>query len=451
MARDTTKSLTSGSPTKLIIGFALPLLVGMLFQQFYSLVDTIIVGKTLGVDALAAVGSTGSINFMIIGFAMGICSGFAIPVAQRFGAEDYKSMRKFVANSVWLSIIISVAMTIVVVALTRQILVWMNTPANIIDQAYAYIVVIFAGIPVIFLYNMTSGIMRSLGDSKTPVYFLLLASVINIALDVIFIVYIGMGVEGAGYATIISQAISGVACLVYIIFKFPLLKLERDEWHWDNSMASRLLGMGVPMGLQYSITAIGSVILQTAVNGLGSAAVASMTAANRIAMFMVTPFDALGSTMATYGGQNVGARKLERLKSGLKSAQLLGSAYSLIALAIIYFGADYLLLLFLDASETAIIADAKTFMIIQALFYIPLVAVNVFRFIIQGMGFSTFAILAGVMEMIARTAAAFTLVPWFGFLGACFASPLAWIFADAFLVPAFFATYKKLERKQSKI
>lgn len=451
MARDTTKSLTSGSPTKLIIGFALPLLVGMLFQQFYSLVDTIIVGKTLGVDALAAVGSTGSINFMIIGFAMGICSGFAIPVAQRFGAEDYKSMRKFVANSVWLSIIISVAMTVVVVVLTRQILVWMNTPANIIDQAYSYIVVIFAGIPVIFLYNMTSGIMRSLGDSKTPVYFLLLASVINIALDVIFIVYIGMGVEGAGYATIISQAISGVACLIYIIFKFPLLKIERDEWHWDNSMASRLLGMGVPMGLQYSITAIGSVILQTAVNGLGSAAVASMTAANRIAMFMVTPFDALGSTMATYGGQNVGARKLERLKSGLKSAQLLGSAYSLIALAIIYFGADYLLLLFLDASETAIIADAKTFMIIQALFYIPLVAVNVFRFIIQGMGFSTFAILAGVMEMIARTAAAFTLVPWFGFLGACFASPLAWIFADAFLVPAFFATYKKLERKQSKI
>ncbi len=451
MARDTTKSLTSGSPTKLIIGFALPLLVGMLFQQFYSLVDTIIVGKTLGVDALAAVGSTGSINFMIIGFAMGICSGFAIPVAQRFGAEDYKSMRKFVANSVWLSIIISVAMTVVVVVLTRQILVWMNTPANIIDQAYSYIVVIFAGIPVIFLYNMTSGIMRSLGDSKTPVYFLLLASVINIALDVIFIVYIGMGVEGAGYATIISQAISGVACLIYIIFKFPLLKIERDEWHWDNSMASRLLGMGVPMGLQYSITAIGSVILQTAVNGLGSAAVASMTAANRIAMFMVTPFDALGSTMATYGGQNVGARKLERLKSGLKSAQLLGSAYSLIALAIIYFGADYLLLLFLDASETAIIADAKTFMIIQALFYIPLVAVNVFRFIIQGMGFSTFAILAGVMEMIARTAAAFTLVPWFGFLGACFASPLAWIFADAFLVPAFFGTYKKLEQKQSKI
>ncbi|MBO6154312.1 MAG: MATE family efflux transporter [Lachnospiraceae bacterium] len=451
MAKDTTKSLTTGSPTKLIIGFALPLLVGMLFQQFYSLVDTIIVGKTLGVDALAAVGSTGSINFMIIGFAMGICSGFAIPVAQRFGAEDYKSMRKFVANSVWLSIIISVAMTIVVVALTRQILVWMNTPDNIIDQAYSYIVVIFAGIPVIFLYNMTSGIMRSLGDSKTPVYFLLLASVINIALDVIFIVYIGMGVEGAGYATIISQAISGVACLIYIIFKFPLLKIERDEWHWDNSMASRLLGMGVPMGLQYSITAIGSVILQTAVNGLGSAAVASMTAANRIAMFMVTPFDALGSTMATYGGQNVGARKLERLKSGLKSAQLLGSAYSLIALAIIYFGADYLLLLFLDASETAIIADAKTFMIIQALFYIPLVAVNVFRFIIQGMGFSTFAILAGVMEMIARTAAAFTLVPWFGFLGACFASPLAWIFADAFLVPAFFGTYKKLEQKQSKI
>lgn len=447
MAKDTTKKLTSGKPMSLIIGFSLPLLVGMLFQQFYSLVDTIIVGKCLGVEALAAVGSTGAINFLIIGFCMGVCSGFAIPVAQRFGAGDYESLRKYVTNSIWLCLIFSAVMTVLVSVFCRQILQLMQTPANIIDQAYAYIFIIFLGIPVTYLYNMTSGIMRSLGDSKTPVYFLLLASGINIVLDLFFIAKLGMGVEGAGYATVISQFISGLSCLIYIEKKFSILRIQKGEWAWNSHCVNVLCRMGVPMGLQYSITAIGSVILQTAVNGLGSNAVASITAANRITMFIVCPFDALGSTMATYGGQNVGAMELKRLKEGLKAATIIGYAYSIIALVALYFFSDYLLLLFLSADEVAILADAKHFLLIQACFYFLLTMVNSFRFLIQGMGFSFFAIIAGVMEMIARSVVAFTLVPSIGFLGACFASPLAWLMADVFLVPAFFYVYKKLETK----
>ena len=444
--KDTTKRLTSGKPMSLIIGFALPLLVGMLFQQFYSLVDTMIVGKFLGVNALAAVGSTGSVNFLINGFCMGVCNGFAIPVAQRFGAEDYSSLRKFVGNGIWLSVVFAAVMTVIVSAACRLILVVMQTPANIIDDAYSYIFIIFLGIPVTYLYNMTSGIIRSLGDSKTPVYFLLLASGLNIILDIVFITQFQTGVAGAAYATVISQLVSGVCCLLFMIRKFPILKLSRADLKPDKHYAMTLCGMGVPMGLQYSITAIGSVILQTAVNGLGSAAVASITAANRLSMFIVCPFDALGSTMATYGGQNVGARKLRRTKEGLKAATILGAGYSVLALAVLFFFGRFLLLLFLSPEETAILADAQMFLLLQAVFYFPLALVNIIRFLIQGMGFPIFAILAGVMEMIARTLAAFLLVPAFAFLGAAYASPIAWIMADAFLIPAFFYVYRKLER-----
>ncbi len=449
MAKDTTKKLTEGKPMRLILGFALPLLVGLLFQQFYSLVDTIIVGQFLGVNALAAVGSTGSINFLVLGFCIGVCSGFAVPIAQRFGAEDYKALRKFVTNSIWLSVIFAVIMTIFVSVFCRQILELMQTPDNIIDDAYNYIIIIFLGIPVVYLYNLTSGIMRSLGDSKTPVYFLLFASVLNIILDIIFITQLNTGVAGAGYATVISQFVSGLACLFYMKAKFPILKFEKGDWAFDRHYVSTLCGIGVPMGLQYSITAIGSVILQTAVNGLGSDAVAAVSAAGRLSNFLACPFDALGSTMTTYGGQNVGAMKLPRLKEGLKSAILLGFIYSIIAFLIVYFLGDYLFLLFLDASEVTIIADAKMFLLRSVMFYVFLTLVNTVRFMIQGMGYSNLAILAGVMEMIARSLVAFLAVPAFGFNGACFASPVAWVAADLFLIPAFFYCYKQLERKFS--
>lgn len=442
--------MTSGSTMKLILGFAVPLLMGMLFQQVYSLVDTIIVGRFLGVSALAAVGATGSINFLIIGFCQGICNGFALPVAQRFGAKDYDGLRKYVGNSAVLAVLFGGAITLITVIACRPILQLMQTPSDIIDLSYNYIVVIFAGIPAIMLYNILSAYLRSLGDSVTPVIFLVISAGLNIGLDLLFIVTFKWGVFGAAFATVLSQAVSGILCLILIIKKFDILRLKRDDWKLDWDYTRYLLIMGLPMGLQYSITAIGSVILQSSVNTLGSTAVASMTAGSRISMFVVCPFDALGSTMATFGGQNVGAGRLDRLGRGLRSAVTLGAIYSaLILVVLIFFGRD-LILLFVNASEVTVIAQAKQFLVTNAAFYLMLALVNIVRFLIQGMGFSGFAVFAGVFEMVARALVGLVFVPIFGFIAACFASPLAWIFADCFLIPAFFHCRKKLQRATTR-
>ena len=451
MASNTTKDMTTGSSMKLILGFAVPLLMGMLFQQVYSLVDTIIVGRFLGVNALAAVGATGSINFLIIGFCLGLCNGFALPVAQRFGAKDYDGLRKYVGNSAVLSVIVGGTITVFTVVFCRNILQIMDTPADIIDLSYNYIVVIFAGIPATLLYNILSSHLRSLGDSVTPVAFLILSACLNIGLDLLFIVTFHWGVFGASFATVLSQLVSGVLCLVFIIIRFDILHLKRDDWRLDPAYVRNLLVMGLPMGFQYSITAIGSVILQAAVNSLGSIAVASMTAASKISMFVVCPFDALGSTMATYGGQNVGAGKLERLAKGLRSAVILGAIYSAVIFVVVYFFGENVIQIFLSPTEenaATVLVWAKEFLVINAAFYFPLALVNIVRFLIQGMGFSGFAVFAGVFEMVARTIVGLFLVPVFGFVAACFASPLAWIFADAFLIPAFFFCRKRLRKYQ---
>ena len=437
MRKSEMRDMTKGNVFNIILGFAIPLLLGMLFQQFYSMVDTIIVGKYLGVSALASVGSTGSINFMIIGCCMGVCNGFAIPVAQKFGAGNFKKLRKYVFNSGFLAIVFSVVMTLIVCVFCRQILIAMRTPEDIIQGAYSYIYVIFLGIPATYLYNLLSGIIRSLGDSKTPLFFLIISSIINIILDLFLIIYMHMGVAGAAWATVIAQAVSGILCLIYMRKKYSVLKFESDELKIDGYCIRRLCYMGVPMGLQYSITAIGSVILQAAVNGLGSIIVAAVTAAGKISMFLCCPFDALGSTMATYTGQNIGAGKLERISEGIKKSMIIGSVYSIVALMISVFFGKSLALLFVNVNEIEILAKVSENLIIVAAFYIPLCIVNVVRFTIQGMGYSTFAILAGVCEMIARALCGFILVPIFGYVAVCLASPIAWIFADAFLIPAY--------------
>ncbi len=446
MAKSVTKDMTSGSPMKLILQFCIPLFFGMLFQQFYSMMDTIIVGKFLGVGALAAVGATGSINFMIIGFCMGVCNGFAIPVAQQFGAGDYHALRKYVANSVWLSIAFSGVMTVAVCVFCRRILLLMNTPADIMDGAFRYIFVIFLGIPVVYLYNLLSGIIRSLGDSKSPLIFLIFSSVLNIVLDTVLILVFHMGVSGAAWATVISQAISGAACLIYMIKRFDILKMSGEEWQADGIYMKNLCNMGIPMGLQYSITAIGSVILQTAVNTLGSMAVAAIAAAAKIGMFFCCPFDAMGSTMATYAGQNVGAGKLERVSAGMKSTCMLGLVYSVLAFVVLALSGKTIALLFVSPSEHAILQDVNRYLVISAAFFFPLALVNIVRFTIQGLGFSRFAILAGVCEMAARSLVGMGFVPVFGYIAACFASPVAWICADLFLIPAYLYVMKKLYR-----
>ena len=444
--RKTVRDMTQGKPLGLILGFSVPLLAGFLFQQFYTIIDTMIVGRFLGKYALAGVGSTGSINFLIVGFCMGLCGGFAIPIAQRFGAQDEESLRRFFANAIYVSAVLAVVITVTVSLLCGWILRVMNTPEDVYDYAYRYILVIFLGIPVTILYNLLSSIIRALGDSRHPVYFLMASSVVNIGLDLIFILVFRMGVVGAALATVLSQLVAGICCIVYILRSMEILHIRRREMTPDRHHVRILMNMGVPMGLQYSITALGAVVLQTSVNGLGSDAMAAITAAQRVSMFFCCPFDALGQTMSTWGGQHVGAKKLDRVGEGLRDCVILGSVYSIAAFLVLFFFGDRLAGLFLGAGESAVLKNSRLFLIINSAFYIPLALVNIVRFLIQGIGFPTFAILAGVCEMIARMAVGMLLVPAAGFVGAAFANPLAWIAADLFLIPAYRYEIRKLKR-----
>lgn len=444
-----TKDLTTGSPMKLILEFTLPTLCGMLFQQFYNLVDTMIVGKLLGAKALAAVGSTGSINFFVIGFCMGVCSGFAIPVAQRMGARELSNMRRYVANAAYLSGAFALLLTVVTGLLCRTILLGMKTPDDIIEQAYSYIFVIFMGIPATFLYNLLAGIIRSLGDSRTPVYFLALSSLLNIALDFVLILYFHAGVAGAAIATVVSQAVSGIACLCFVRIRYPVLRMTSEERRPDGPACKVLCAMGIPMGLQYSITAIGSIVLQSSVNALGSTYVAAVAAGVKLTQLLASPFDAMGAAMATYCGQNVGAYRLERLGQGVRACSILGFGYSIAAFGSMLLFAPQCAMLFLDPQEANVmllVELTSRYIVIVTAFFFMLALVNIVRFSIQGMGYSAFAILAGVLEMAARTGVGSFLVPAFGFSAACFASPAAWICADLFLVPACIACIRRLKR-----
>ena len=441
-----TKDLTQGRPMKLLLQFGVPILFGMLFQQLYNVVDTAIVGKCLGGGALAAVGATSSINFLVVGGCIGLCGGFTIPVAQRFGAGDYGELRKYVASGIWCCLFFSAAVTVATLLLGREILTAMHTPADIYESAWTYISVIFAGISASILYNMTAGILRSLGDSRTPVIWLVAASLTNIVLDLVFILCFHWGVFGAAFATVLSQLLAGLGCLVRLCRGFEILRMEREDWAWSWRRVGVLVGLGLPMGLQYSITAIGSIMLQSAVNVLGTVYVTATTAASKVSVFLCCPFDAMGSTMITYGGQNVGARQWDRLHQGVRSCTVLGLLYAVIALGLVCFGGNFLVMLFLDQESSALAPLARHYLLVMALFYFPLSLVNIFRFMIQGMGFSPLATLAGVLEMVGRGLVA-RLVGVLGYSAACFASPAAWLLADVFLVPAYFWCVRRVRRE----
>ena len=447
MSRSSVRDLTVVSPMKLVLSFMLPLLFGLLFQQFYSMVDTVVVGKFLGVDALAGVGSTGSVNFLVLGLCNGVCAGFAIPVAQKFGQKDFDGLRRFVGNMVWLGTAIALIVTLATTALCDPILRWMDTPEETFSYAYDYIWVIFLGIPATMLYNLLSGIIRSLGDSRTPLVFLILSSLLNVVLDIVFIVGFHMGVAGAGWATLLSQLISGLLCLGLIIKRFPLLHLRRDDLRFRGVYARHLLNMGLPMGLQYSITAIGSILLQTAVNGLGANAMAAVTAGSKVYMLCACPYDAIGTTAATFAGQNLGAGKPERIHQGVRACTILGVIYAAVIFLAMYLWGSQLCLMFLDTKDAAAVASigalSRQFLLINLAFFVPLLFVNLLRFTIQGLGFSEFAVFAGVFEMLARGVFGLCLVPWLGFPAVCYASPAAWVMADLFLFPAYCACMKK--------
>ncbi len=314
-----TKDLTKGSPMGLILSFGVPVLLGNLFQQFYNVVDTAIVGKTLGGDALAAVGATGSVNFLVVGFCIGVCGGFTIPVAQQFGAGNEGELRRYMAGGAWLCLLFGALLTALTAAFCGRILTGMRTPPEIYQRAFLYILTIFLGLPAYFLYNFTAGVLRALGDSRTPVIWLSGAALLNIVLDTVFILTFHLDVFGAALATVLSQLVAGLGCLGRVLRGYPMLRTERADWRWDRRRMGELCLMGLPMGLQFSITAIGSVMIQTAVNGLGTAYVTAVTAASKVSMFFSCPFDAMGSTMATYGGQKRRGRPVGAAPPGPES------------------------------------------------------------------------------------------------------------------------------------
>lgn len=446
-------TLTSGSPMKLILRFSFPILLGMLFQQFYNLVDTIIVGQLLGANALAAVGSTGAINFLVLGFCMGICSGFSIPVAQKIGAKDNSSMRRYVMNGVYLSAIFTLVITVVTAVFCEDFLRLTQTPEDIFVDAYRYIFIIFLGIPGSILYNYLSSIIRALGDSKTPVYFLALSAFLNIFLDIALILWFQAGVAGAAIATIASQLIAGIACLFFMIKRFPILKTTKDERKISGHHCIRLCYIGIPMGLQYSITAIGSIILQTAINTLGSTYVAAVTAGGKLFQLLCAPMDSLGSTMAIYSGQNAGAAEFGRLRRGLLDSSLLGLVYSVFAYVLMYFFSRQGAMLFLNPQEPnlqQLIELVDRYILILTAFFFPLSLILGLRFSIQGMGFSVLAMSAGLMELVGRAIVAMGFVPIFGYDAACYASPVAWVMADLFLIPGSILCVRTLEKRHKE-
>ncbi len=448
MGKQRIKDMTVDSPAKLLLAFMMPLIFGNLFQQVYNMVDTIVVGRYLGQHALAGVGSTGAVNFLVLGFSMGLCSGFAIPVAQKFGEKDYQGLRRYVGNMIWLGVGFALILTVSTTLLCRRILVWMRNPAETIDYAYNYIFWIFLGIPATMLYNLLSGLIRSLGDSRTPLLFLIFSSVLNVGLDLLFIVTFRMGVMGASVATVAAQLISGLLCLILIIRKYPILKLSAADLLPRRAYLQKLLSMGIPMGLQFSITAIGGTVLQTAVNELGTASMAAMTAGNKISLLFDCPLSAIGTAMATFAGQNLGAHRLDRVHKGFRVCMLIGGIYCIAIFALIACGGSPLSGIFLENPSEEIISMCEKFLLYNSSLYFLLLMVFLLRMTLQGLGYSFIVVLAGVLEMVARGGIALGLVPQLGFDAVCLANPAAWLFADVFLLPTYLIGVHRLEKQE---
>ena len=440
-----TNEMTTGSPLKSILRFCAPLLIGNLFQQFYNIADSILVGRILGLNAFAAVGATGALNFLVLGFATGSCSGLAIPIAQSFGAGDMESVRRRTAQLVWLGFGITALIRLICFFWTDDLLRLMNTPAEIFEDAYEYIFIVFMGVGATMLYNLSSAVLRSLGDSRTPLHFLIAAVAVNIVLDILFMQVFHMGVEGAAWATVISQLFSGIACLVYMAKKIPALNLHHGDLRPDGKRILYMAAIGVPMGLQFSITAVGSIILQSATNGLGAQAVAAVSAATKVHNVVAAPLETCGIAMATYCGQNLGAGEFGRIRRGVWSTVAASMLYCAAAFLFNYSAGSRVATLFVSPSEVMLLQDVQRYLTITGAFYPLLALIFIFRNSLQGMGFSNQAMMAGVSELIARSLVSFGLVGSFGFTAVCYANPTAWLFADAVLLFLYAREMRRLD------
>lgn len=438
--------MTKGKPAGLIARFIIPIIIGNIFQQLYSMVDTIIVGRYVGMKALAAVGATGSITFLILGFTQGLTTGFTVMTAQRFGAKDREGMKKSIGSAAILSVIVTIVMTFISMACMDGLLRLMHTPEDIFDMTKSYIMIICAGICCSVLYNILASILRAIGNSMVPLVLLVISSVVNIVLDYVLIVYGNMGVAGAAYATIISQGISGVLCLIYIIWKVPALHVEKKHFLLDRQYVRNQLGVGIPMALQFSITAVGTIMVQSALNLLGSTVVASFSVSGKVEQLVTQPFGAMGVTMATYCAQNRGINDLDRIKSGVKVANVMSAIYAVAVYALLFPVLPYAIRLFITENVDMVYGYAKTYITICGIFFIPLGMIFIFRNALQGCGFGFVPMMGGVVELVSRSVVAFAAARMLSYEGVCFADPSAWLTAGIFLWIAYRVLFKRMER-----
>lgn len=425
-----TTDLTVGKPLFQILRFALPLVLGTLFQQLYSFADTVIVGRCLGTDALGAVGTTYSLNFLILGFVQGACVGFGIPVAETFGAKDKGGLRKYLFNGALLCVVLSVVFTIFTTLMAGPLLQLIHTPEELYADAVLYIRIIFLGIPATVLYNYASSVLRAMGDSQHPFYFLLAASVLNIGLDYLLIVPMGMGVDGAAIATVLSQLLSGGLCAFWFFTRTA--KQEELTFRGQSSLLSaghckRLAYIGFPMGFEYSVSAIGAVIMQDAINLLGSTAVAAQTAGEKIRQMFTLPMESVGMAMATYVGQNHGAHRTDRIQQGIKDGCMIQLTYCVAAWVVIFFVKPYAVGLVLGDADPAVTAGAIQYLAIMSMLFCFHGLLMIFRNTLQGLGYSVQAIISGVGELIGRSLGGLLAVKTgLGYVGICLSNPFAW-------------------------
>ena len=443
MSNNKTNDMTVGSPVKLIIQFMIPMFLGNVFQQFYNIVDSIVAGQFIGVDALAAIGSTGSLMFFVTGWLNGLSSGFAIIVAQRFGARKYDEMRHYVAMSFFLMAAFALVMTAAFLALNEPILRLMNSPENVMQDVKSYMGIIYAGLIITAAYDILAAVLRALGDSKSPLYFLIISAGINVVLDIVLICVFGMGVEGCAYATVIAQGISAVCCIIYIVKKYPILHLKKENFAISLDSFRRLIALGIPMGLQFSITAIGTIIVQGAVNIYGTTYMAGFSAAGKIQNIASMVAVSMGATIATYVGQNRGAGKMDRVKQGVNYCWIMLLVWSVIEMILMYFGGKYFTYLFVSSSQTDVINVSVTYFHTVFWAYPFLCTIFLFRNALQGMGYGLVPMLGGVFELVARTAIVVFVAGKTTFAGVCLADPVAWIAALIPLIPYYFHIMKK--------
>ena len=441
--------MTTGSPVKLIIRFMIPMFLGNVFQQFYNIADSIVAGQFIGVTALAAIGSTGSLMFFVTGWLNGLSSGFAILVSQWFGAKQYDRMRHYVAMSVYLAAAFAILMTAGLLIANEPILRLMNYSDDIMPDVKLYMGIIYAGLIVTAAYNSLAAFLRALGDSKSPLYFLVISAAINVVLDIAFIVVFGMGVEGCAYATVIAQGISALLCFIYILKRFPILHLKREDFKISLESFRRLLALGIPMGLQFSITAIGTIIVQGAVNIYGEIYMAGFSAAGKLQNLIATVFTAFGATIATYVGQNRGAGRLDRVKQGVRCTQIMILIWSVVLMAVMYFGGKYMTWLFISPSETEVVNASVTYFHTVFWCYPFLGSIFLYRNTLQGMGYGLVPMLGGVFELVARSAIVVLVAGRTSFVGVCLADPAAWIAALIPLIPYYIFTMRKWEKNNA--